>query len=131
MLKCIVEILLNLSIKRVTSAEDLLQKATTSIISSLSLLTEPKRFDIIKKDALTSSSSTNIDYFITNPPWTRDILHPLIINLSNQRPTWLLFDADWMHTKQSREYMERCIKIISVGRLKWIPDSKMTGKDNC
>ena len=92
---------------------------------------EPKRFDIIKKDALTSSSSTNIDYFITNPPWTRDILHPLIINLSNQRPTWLLFDADWMHTKQSREYMERCIKIISVGRLKWIPDSKMTGKDNC
>jgi hypothetical protein len=92
---------------------------------------EPRRSDIIKKDALISTSSTNIDYFITNPPWTREILHPLIMNLSDQRPTWLLFDADWMHTKQSKEYMKRCIKIISIGRLKWIPDSKMTGKDNC
>jgi len=69
--------------------------------------------------------------FITNPPWDRKILHPLIIHLSDMAPTWLLFDADWMHTKQSAEYMKRCVKIVSVGRVKWIPGSKMTGKDNC
>ena len=69
--------------------------------------------------------------FITNPPWDRKILHPIIENLSNQAPTWLLFDPDWMHTKQSKEYMKRCEMIVSVGRVKWIQDSKSVGKDNC
>ncbi len=69
--------------------------------------------------------------FITNPPWSRDILHPLIVHFSDMMPTWLLFDADWMHTKQSAPYMPRLRKIVSVGRVKWIPGSKMTGKDNC
>ena len=73
----------------------------------------------------------NIDYIITNPPWDRKILHPMIAHFSAMKPTWLLFDADWMHTKQSAEYMQWCRKIVSVGRVKWIPDSKMTGKDNC
>jgi len=71
------------------------------------------------------------EMFITNPPWDRKILHPLIVHLSRKAPTWLLFDADWMHTKQSADLMKYCSKIVSVGRLKWIPDSKMTGKDNC
>lgn len=71
------------------------------------------------------------DYFITNPPWDRKILHPIIENLSNQLPTWLLFDADWMHTKQSVQFIKRIVKIVSVGRVKWIEGSKMTGKDNC
>jgi len=69
--------------------------------------------------------------FISNSPWDRKILHPAIEHFSEQGPTWLLFDADWMHTKQSAPYMEYCHKIVSVGRVKWIPDSKMTGKDNC
>jgi hypothetical protein len=43
--------------------------------------------------------------------------------------TWLLFDADWMHTKQSAPYMAMCSKIVSVGRIKWF--GNMTGKDNC
>lgn len=49
----------------------------------------------------------------------------------NLLPTWLLFDADWAHTKQASEYLKYCSKIVSIGRVKWIPDSKMTGKDNC
>lgn len=69
--------------------------------------------------------------FITNPPWDRSILHPIILNLSDQAPTWLLFDADWVHTRQSAPFMRRLRKIVSIGRIKWIPDSKMTGKDNC
>jgi hypothetical protein len=36
-----------------------------------------------------------------------------------------------MHTKQSAPFMPYLRKIVSVGRVKWIPDSKMTGKDNC
>jgi hypothetical protein len=71
------------------------------------------------------------DTFITNPPWDRDLLHPIIDNLRLQRPTWLLFDADWMHTKQAQPYLPYCTDIVSVGRVKWIPDSPHTGKDNC
>lgn len=69
--------------------------------------------------------------FITNPPWDRRLLHPIIENLSSQLPTWLLFDADWAHTRQAASLILKCSKIVSVGRVKWIPGSKMTGKDNC
>jgi hypothetical protein len=68
-------------------------------------------------------------YVITNPPWDRKVLHPMIDHFAPQRPTWLLFDADWMHTKQSQPYMPFLHKIISVGRIKWF--GNMTGKDNC
>lgn len=71
------------------------------------------------------------DYIITNPPWDRKILHPMIDHFRKLSPTWLLFDADWMHTKQSAPYMPYCHKIVSVGRVKWFPKSNMTGKDNC
>jgi len=72
----------------------------------------------------------NVDFFITNPPWSRDVLHPMLVHLSAIRPTFLLFDADWMHTKQAAPYLIYCKKIISVGRVKWIPGSRHTGKDN-
>lgn len=68
---------------------------------------------------------------ISNPPWDRKILHPMIAHFSALRPTWLLFDADWIHTKQSAPFMPYLRKVVSVGRVKWIPGSKMTGKDNC
>ena len=76
-------------------------------------------------------SSDVADFFITNPPWTREVLHPIIENLSKQKPTWLLLDTGWMFTKQAKPYLTDCRKIVTVGRLKWIPDSKMTGKDDC
>jgi hypothetical protein len=93
---------------------------------------EPQRADIIKADALTVTNPLKMSgLIITNPPWDRKILHPMIEHFRMLAPTWLLFDADWMHTKQSIPYIKYCQKIVSVGRVKWIPDSKMTGKDNC
>ncbi len=83
------------------------------------------------QDALKIHDTQQGDMFITNPPWDRKILHPLIDALPRIAPTWLLFDADWMHTRQSAPLMHNCRKIVSVGRVKWIPSSKMTGKDNC
>ena len=91
---------------------------------------EPQSVMVRKEDAF-GVLETSAHFFITNPPWSRPILHPLITHLSDIAPTWLLFDADWMHTKQSAQFMPRLRKIVSVGRIKWIPDSKMTGKDNC
>ena len=80
---------------------------------------------------LTERDLHDADLIITNPPWDRDVLHPLIDVFSNMLPTWLLFDADWMHTKQAIPFLTRCDRIVSVGRVKWFPETKMVGKDNC
>jgi hypothetical protein len=69
--------------------------------------------------------------FVTNPPWRRDLLHAIVVNLSSQAPTWLLVDADWLHTQQSAPFMPRLRANVSVGRVRWIQDSPYTGKDNC
>ena len=93
--------------------------------------TEPKADGVEVQDALEIRKSFDgCDAFITNPPWSRNILHPIIDNLRRLHPTYLLFDADWMHTKQAAPYLKYCTLIVSVGRVKWIADSKHTGKDN-
>ena len=74
--------------------------------------------------------ANSAQYFITNPPWTRQILHPIIDNLSKQLPTWLLFDADWMHTKQAIPYLTKCKKIVSIGRISWMQNG-VSSLDNC
>lgn len=91
---------------------------------------EPRRQDIAE-GTLLDIEETAAEFFITNPPWSRFILHAAIEHLSSIKPTWLLFDADWMHTRQSAPYLPLLRKVVSVGRVKWIPDSPFTGKDNC
>ena len=94
----------------------------------------PQRDDIVKKNAMNFTipgmREKNVDY-ITNPPWRRDWLHPLIFHLSNQARTWLLYDADWFHNKLTTdggtvppEIRQRLALYISVGRVKWIENSK-------
>ena len=92
---------------------------------------EPQNKGVLKYDysTLTSYELEESEYIITNPPWDRKILHPMIEHFSKFKPTWLLFDADWAHTKQSAPYIKNCAKIVSVGRIKWF--GNMTGKDNC
>lgn len=92
---------------------------------------EPQAGGIIRADALEAEFQPwAADYIISNPPWNRRILHPIIERFSQIMPTWLLFDADWIHTRQSAPFQRLLSKVVSVGRVKWIPDSKMTGKDN-
>lgn len=81
--------------------------------------------------ALNIKALNGADMIITNPPWQRDLLHPMIRHFMALAPTWLLFDADWMHTKQAAPFKARCEKIVSIGRVKWIADSDTTGMDNC
>lgn len=87
---------------------------------------DPKHPDITKCDAFYLKGSAHT--IITNPPWTRNILHPMIEHFRGLNNTWLLFDADWAHTKQAIPYLKYCRKIVSVGRVKWFGNT--TGKDN-
>lgn len=91
---------------------------------------EPRpHLDIHENDALTVGLG-NASMFVTNPPWSRPILHPLIRHLSDLAPTWLLFDSAWANTKQATPFMSRCRRIVAVGRLKWIPGTKWVGKED-
>lgn len=90
-----------------------------------------KSYPIIDATFMTASNLAGADMIITNPPWSRPILHSLIDRFTAIAPTWLLFDADWAFTKQSIPYMDYCQMIVAVGRVKWIEGSKNTGKDNC
>lgn len=94
----------------------------------------PARGGIEQRDALSLTRKEvlgkDIDFIITNPPWTRSILHPMIESFAQMAPTWLLFDMDWLATKQSAPYMKYCRKIVPIGRVKWIENSKSVGKDN-
>lgn len=67
---------------------------------------------------------------ITNPPWTRKLLHEAIVHFSNMGPTWFLFDAAWGFTQQAAPFAERWRRTVVVGRLKWIPGSRDDAKDD-
>lgn len=57
---------------------------------------------------------------VTNPPWERTMLHPMIEKFRRLADTWLLFDADYMHTIQAAPFLAYCRTIVSVGRVSWM-----------
>lgn len=93
----------------------------------------PRAPDIVARDALTlrREDLMGAGTIITNPPWTRALLHPLIGHLAALAPSWLLFDAEWMHTRQAAPLLPLLRRVVSVGRLRWIPGSAHTSKDSC
>jgi hypothetical protein len=95
----------------------------------------PKKLHMIKKrDALSLTAAmvakTGASHIITNPPWSRPLLHRMIEHFSALLPTWLLIDANWIFTGQAAPYLKRCAKIVTIGRVKWIRNSPYTGKDD-
>jgi hypothetical protein len=82
------------------------------------------------QDALALDTYGDADSVITNPPYTRSVMHALIEHFVRILPTWLLLESDWAHTKQATPFMPRCSDIVSVGRLRWIAGTTMSSKEN-
>ena len=82
------------------------------------------------EDALELDHYGAADAIITNPPYTRDLMHRLIAHFQRIAPTWLLLDSDWASTRQAVPFLLHCSDIVAIGRVKWIEGSKHTGKDN-
>jgi len=82
------------------------------------------------QDALALDHYGAADAIITNPPYTRELMHRLIAHLQRIAPTWLLLETDWASTLQSVPFLPSCTDIVTIGRVKWIEGSKYTGKDN-
>ena len=91
---------------------------------------EVDRMDALDEAAWGVLTDPSVDCIITNPPWRRDLLHPMIETFRAAKPTWLLHDANWLFTKQAGPHLPYVRKIVTIGRVKWIEDSKMSGKDD-
>jgi len=75
---------------------------------------------------------TLTNLIITNPPWSWHMLEPLLDAwLQNNFTVWLLLASDFSENVRSSLFMAHCTDRIPIGRLKWIPGTKQTGKDNC
>ena len=55
------------------------------------------------QDALALDHYGAVDAIITNPPYTRELMHRLIEHFQHIAPTWLLIDYDWSATKQAAD----------------------------
>lgn len=97
------------------------------------------RFDILPRyrgvekvdaTALEMCHLRGADAIITNPPWSKQLLHPLIDRFATLQQTWLLFYSDWAYTSQASQLMRFCTDIVPVGRLYWIPGTFVNGRDN-
>jgi hypothetical protein len=65
---------------------------------------------------------------ITNPPYTRKLMHALILHFMRAAPfVWLLIDYDWCATKQAAPFLRHCTDILIMPRVKWFGGG---GKDN-
>ena len=82
------------------------------------------------QDALALEHYGDADAIITNPPYQRPLMHALIQHFARILPTWLLLESDWAYTKQAGAFMPCCSDIVSIGRLRWIEGTTMSGKQN-
>ena len=57
-------------------------------------------------------------------------MHALIGHFARIAPAWLLLETDWASTKQAAPFIPSCSDIVSVGRLRWIEGTTMSGKQN-
>jgi len=79
---------------------------------------------------LSKEDIARCDMILENPPFTKSVLLPMIDHFVSLKPTWLLLPADMMHNVYFKEYVDKCTRIVSVGRLKWFKDSPHTSTDN-
>lgn len=80
--------------------------------------------------SLAKGDLDGIDLIVTNPPFTKTVLMPMLAHFITLKPTWLLLPADYAYNVYFGDAMRKCAKMVSVGRLKWIKDSKHTSVDN-
>lgn len=84
------------------------------------------------QDALTDPALETAagDAIITNPPYTKRVLHPLIERFSDIKQTWLLLELDFSTNAGTVQLMRRCTDIVLVGRVQWFPGTEHETRRN-
>ena len=91
--------------------------------STEGLLGEFTRWDAM---CLSKHELAGCDLIIGNPPYTKGVLLPMIDHFVSLKPTWLLLPADMAHNVYFSDYMKRCSRVVSVGRLFWFRSEWVT-----
>ena len=93
---------------------------------------EPKVDWVVQGDALNIGVGDleYCDIVITNPPFTWSVVKPMMDHFIPLIPTVLLLPADFAHNVRFAPYLKQCAAIKSIGRIKWIEDSKNSGVEN-
>jgi hypothetical protein len=89
---------------------------------------EPLREDILRADARELGLFWEV---ITNPPFTRKLMHEIMLHCARQVPSWFLVEADWLMTQQAAEIIAKHgADIVAIGRLKWFRKGDPRDKGN-
>lgn len=73
----------------------------------------------------------NCQLMITNPPFTKEVFHKSIEHFTPLIDCWWLMASDWLFNKGSSKIIDKFVTdVVAIGRMRWIPNSKMSGKDN-
>lgn len=93
---------------------------------------EPQADWVMKGDALNISAEDleYCDVIITNPPFDWKTVKPMMDHFISLKHTIMLLPADFIHNIRFAPYLKWCYLIKSIGRVKWIEDSKGSGVEN-
>jgi len=97
--------------------------AVCGLICVAAFDTHPAGPGVARGDALTDPLPP-ADYIITNPPWSRHLLHPMITRFAAHAPAWLLFDAGWWQTGQARPFEPVLRTVQGAGRVSWMENGR-------
>jgi len=61
---------------------------------------------------------------ITNPPYRRDLLEPLLEHWIGQWDTWLLLPLDHLVNKWTNRFMRHVDQIVPLGRVSWLGNGR-------
>jgi hypothetical protein len=82
------------------------------------------------QDALACDDYGAPDAIITNPPFTRSLLHRLLSHFLGIAPAWLLLPMDFASNERDAGFLACCTDVLPFGRVRWIEGTKNQGKDN-
>jgi hypothetical protein len=82
------------------------------------------------QDALAGDNYSAPDRIITNPPFTRLVLHQLLPHFLKIAPTWLLLEMGFATNERDALFLAACTDVIPIGRVRWIEGSKHMSMEN-
>lgn len=89
---------------------------------------EPRHDEVCKRDAATHDfRNYQADMIITNLPYRRDMLQPILKNLIGQLPIWMVIYSGWLDTEWAKPFMEYASHELPIGRAPWEIPGKPEG----
>jgi hypothetical protein len=87
---------------------------------SLAMDIAPRAALIAQRDALSPDWTVPMGgVIISNPPFEWPLVQQLLDAFATRSLAWVLLEAGFAHTKRAGPLIQRCRKIVTIGRLRW------------